>query len=91
MPIGRTPGSLSSGTSRQATNPDRPSGSTREVHRRRATPARALHRSAEALLNDQQKRRHAYASTPDVPDAPCVLFAAIFIASPVIFSKMILS
>ena len=54
------------------------------IHR----PAKGLHRSAQALLNDEQKRHHAYASTPDGPAAPCELFAAIFIASPVILSKI---
>ena len=52
VPIGRTPGHLSSATRRQATNSFRPDGSTRVVQIRLATIDKAWHKSVEHDLND---------------------------------------
>ena len=59
IPIGRTPGDLSSGIRRQATNALRPAGFTREVHSLRPTAAREQQSSLEADLNEEQSLRHA--------------------------------
>ena len=83
IPIGLTPGSLFSGIKRQVTNPETLSGGTDDVHKRRATPARASHKSTESFLRGK-KRHHASASTPEGPAAHCVLFAACLMVSPVI-------
>ena len=58
IPIGHITGLLSRGMSLHATKAERLSGRNNEVHRRLATPASALHKSVEAVLNDRQKRCH---------------------------------
>ena len=50
MPMGRTPGHLSKGIRRQATNADIDEGSTEDVHMLRPAAAMALHRLTEADL-----------------------------------------
>ena len=51
MPIGQTPGFLSSGVRRQLTKPVRPIGSTNSVEILRASKARELQRSLEGPWN----------------------------------------
>ena len=84
MPIGLTPGNLSKATSRQATKEDKPRGSTKDVQIRLASKATVSQRSQEADLNEQQRRFHAAASSPDGPAAPSILSAVLQINSPLI-------
>ena len=70
MPIGRTPGFLSSGTRRLLRRADRPRGSTCSVARRRAIPATAQHRSLDAALNETSIRHQMYESAIDGPAEP---------------------
>ena len=56
MPIGRTPGCLSSAISRQATKADIPFGSTYCGHSFLAMEAIAVHKSAEAVLKELHNR-----------------------------------
>ena len=72
MPIGRTPGFLSSAIRLQDVNGARPSGSTKSLQIRRVRSARELHRSLEADLKDEHNLLHPLASTPDGPAAPLV-------------------
>ena len=88
MPIGLTPGDLSSGIRRQVTNALRPSGLTRDVHSLRPTASREQQRSLEVDLNEEQSLRHAKASKPERPTAPLVLSAAFKIRSALKLSKM---
>ena len=75
IPIGRTPGHLSSAIRRQATNASMPDGSTKVVQILLATKDNAWHRSVEHDLNDIQRRRKATASRPDGPALPSVFMA----------------
>ena len=54
-----------------------------EVHKRRPTAARELHKICEAFPNDEHNRVQEWASTPEGPAAPWVRKAATLIKSPV--------
>ncbi len=88
MPIGLTPGHLSSGMRRQATNALRPSGFTIDVQSLCPTAARAEQRSFEEDLKEEHNLRQANASNPDSPAAPLVLSAAFSIRLALRPSKM---
>ena len=61
MPIGLTPGHLSSGRRRQAMKALKASGLTKEVQSLRPTAAREEQRSLEADLNEEHNQRQAKA------------------------------
>ena len=73
MPIGRTPGFLSSGIKRLLSRGLMPKGSTCSVAKRRATSATAPRSSLEAALNETSIRRHTYESAIECPAAPWLL------------------
>ena len=87
IPMGRTPGFLLSGISRQAMKAARPEGSVRMEQMRRVKADRALQRSLEAPWNAVHIRHHPAASMPDGPAEPCTLRAVERIRSPSILSK----
>eukprot|EP00117_Sycon_ciliatum_P004424 scpid76622/ scgid8805/ len=87
MPIGRTPGFLSKGISRQARYASRDAGSTNVVASRRAQVAIASQSSPEAPPNPVHMRLQVSASTPDGPAAPCVFRATRRTTFPVNDSK----
>ena len=89
MPIGRTPGCLSSGISLQAMKAARPDGSTKVVLIRLAMAAKASHRSLDAPCKAVHMRRHPIASTPEGPAEPLTRRAAERIIPPLIWSKSI--
>jgi len=72
MPMGRTPGFLSSAIRRQARRGESVSGSTLDTAIRRATEASELHRSAEADWKEVHKCCQTAASMPEGPAAPSV-------------------
>ena len=87
IPMGRTPGFLCSGISRQAMKAARPEGSMKLEQMRRVKAARELQRSLEAPWNAVHIRRHPAASMPEGPAEPCTLRAVERIRSPSILSK----
>ena len=89
MPIGLTPGYLSSGINLQPTKALRWSGLMRVVHRRFPTLARAEQSALEEDLKELQSRLQAWASRLDRPAAPLVFKAAFRMASAYRFSKRI--
>jgi len=72
MPMGLTPGHLSSAISLQATKVVRPSGSTYAEHILLHTLARELQRAANSSLNEVHRHLQLCASMPDGPTAPSV-------------------
>ena len=88
MPIGRTPGCLSSGISLQAIKAARPAGSTNVVLiRLAAAAARASHRSLDAPWKAVHMRHHPTVSTPEGPAELLTWRAAERIMSPLIWSN----
>ena len=77
MPIGRTPGCLSSAISQQATKADIPFGSTYCVFTFLAMEAIAVHKPAEAVLKELHNRFQAAALRPDGPAAPSIFRAIL--------------
>ena len=72
IPIGLTPGHLSSGIRRHITRALSPSGLTLVVAIRRATLASAEHKPVEHDLNEEQSLLQACASSPEGPAEPWV-------------------
>ena len=88
IPMGLTPGHLSSAIRRQAVKAVSPLGSTCDEQIRLATEAMASQRSAEKEEKEEQRRFQAAASRPEGPAAPSVLRAVLRIVCPSIFSNM---
>ena len=72
MPMGLTPGHLSSAISLQVTKAVRPSGSTYAEHILLHTLARKFQRAAKSSLNKVHRHLRLCASMPDGPTAPSV-------------------
>ena len=80
MPIGRTPGCLSSAMRRQARSGAIDDGCTYEVQTLIATEAREAQRSLDAPLWLVQRRLHSWESRPEGSAAPFTLNAAEWMA-----------
>lgn len=78
-PIGQTPGFLSRAMRREPRSGARLCGSTYSVHIRKATPAKAWHRSLDAESWLEHSLRHACESRPDGPAEPNIPVATDFI------------
>lgn len=93
IPIGLTPGLLSSAINLHAMNGSMPAGSTYAVASRFVTDANAPHKSRDAPRKEEHRLRQPAASIDEGPAAPHVRRAAvrkiICIADAVIPSKMI--
>ena len=89
MPIGRTPGFLSSGIRRLLRRALTPEGSTCSVARRRATSATALQSSSEAVLNETSIRHQTYESAIEGPAASWIANAVLCMVASVRHSNRI--
>ena len=72
IPIGHTPGRLSSAINRLATKAEIPFGSTYPMQSLLDVLAIDSQRSADAVLKEVHKRFHAAASRPEGPAAPSI-------------------
>ena len=88
IPIGRTPGFLSSAMRRQARKGARPQGSTREVHSYLARAARDLQSSIDDEWKEVHSRLQPLASIPEGPAEPSVCSTALLIAEASMPSKI---
>ena len=88
IPIGLTPGHLSSAISRQAVNAGKPEGSTYAVQIRLPSLASASQWLEEAPRKKVHKRLQPRASMPEGSAASSVLSAVVRIREPVSWSKV---
>ena len=89
IPMGRTPGHLSSGMRRQAVYACRLDGSTKVVEILLAKAARAEQRLLDFWPNAVQNRLQLIAFTPEGPADPSVWRADVLITSAVMLSQRI--
>ena len=88
MPMGSTPGFLSSAIRRHDINGVKASGSTKSLQRRLVRRARQWQRSSEVFLKEEHNLLQPCASLPEGPAAPLVWSAAERMVLPMMLSKM---